>query len=352
MKKAQSTTVQVVANGIKPAHYRLLAYYKHFEKILKSKRRHANALRKQQKTYDILKNKYLNNIPADTDLSSLKNELKVMPGINLENNIIQYWHQGCTPEKAKLNHGEWKAIHHISNASVDKYYHSQRIILDAETLQDYINFPSDIKEKLLKLNKMPMLSDLIRTALLFCYGGTWLDFTILLLNKIPDYCQDKELFFFLRQGDLNIESIKSSDIKKQFSIHDPYYFGFDDSFKVNQLNSFIHAKEGNVILGVMLKVLFLFIRENDPRDYEYFIYMILFELLIEREEFKYIKSLLTSNIPSDVCCHILQVFDYIKFDDSIYMELISKYPIQKLNAGCRLIKGSLLLEVLKRQNLI
>lgn len=54
-----------------------------------------------------------------------------------------------------------------------------------------------------------------------------------------------------------------------------------------------------------------------------------------------------SQYQSDACCHILQAFDYIKYDNSIYKELKDKFPIQKLNAGCRFIKGSLLFETVK-----
>ena len=348
----QAVVARLRSAKIYPPYERFIETYRYVESLCKIKRRCRKALSKQTKTAQLLQEKFLNNLPNTTQLETLRAELTVQPGLNLEDKIVQYWHQGSTFAKAQQNHGPWGIMQCLSNVSIERFYADSRLILDADSIVDYIAFPKDVKDKLTRLKKLPLLSDLIRTAFLFCYGGTWLDFTILLLNKIPSYCLDKEVFYFIRDGELEINSLHYKDIKQRFIAHSPYYFGWDDSFKVNMFSCLIHAKVGNILLGTLLSVLFKFVREEDPREYEYFVYMILFDLLLDTSQFNHLKSEFTQGIPSDACCHILQVFDYKRFNEKLYDEICAKYPVQKLNGGCRLIKGALLYETLRRQQLL
>ncbi len=339
---------------IKPACWRIIESYRYAESLCKIKRRTSKALRKQAKTVHLLQDKFLNNLPDKAQLQALRAELMVQSDLNLEDKIIQYWHQGATFQKAKSNNAPWGLMQTVSQLSIQHQYPDTavRLLLDQDSIQAYLHFPKDIAFKLEAMHRFPLLCDLVRTALLFCYGGTWLDFTILLLNKLPSYCFEKELFFFLRHGKLAFKHWDSAALEQRFIAHSPYYFSWDDNFRVNQFNSVIHAKAGDPLLGTMLMILFAFHRQYDAREYEYFIYMILFDLLLDTPQFSYLKTELTQDIPSDACCHLLQVFDYIKFSDDIYTEICSKYPVQKLNGGCRLIKGSLLYETLRRQRLL
>ena len=339
---------------IYPSYERVIETYRYVESVCKIKRRHRVALSKQAKTAKVLQENFLNNLPNAMQLDSLREELTAQLGLNLENKIIQYWHQGNTFQKAKSNDAPWGVVQCVSQLSIQRYYpeKSSRLLLDKDSLATYLNFPADIVLKLETIRRLPLLCDLVRTALLFCYGGTWLDFTILLLNKLPDYCLEGNPFFYLRHGELNIEGWQRDVWERHFIAHSPYYFSWDSEFKVNQLNSVIHAKAGDQLLGTMLYILLSFHRQYDAREYEYFIYMILFDILLDTPQFSYLKANLTQDIPSDACCHLLQVLDYKKFNENLYHEMCTKYPVQKLNGGCRLIKGALLYETLRRQQLL
>ncbi len=339
---------------IYPSYERFIEAYRYVESLCKIKRRYRKALRKQGKTAQLLQEKFLNNLPNNEQLESLRAELTVQPGLNLEDKIIQYWHQGNTFQKAKSNGAPWGAVQCVSQLSIQRYYPEKysRLLLDKDSLSSYLNFPADIILKIESIHLLPLLCDLVRTALLFCYGGTWLDFTILLLNKLPGYCLEGNPFFFLRHGELSLGGWQRAVWERHFIAHCPYYFSWDAKFKVNQFNSVIHAKAGDPLLGTILYILLSFHRQYNAREYEYFIYMILFDLLLDTPQFSYLKTKFKQDVPSDACCHLLQVFDYKKFNENLYHEMCTKYPVQKLNRGCRLIKGSLLYETLRRQQLL
>ena len=336
---------------IKSNLYTYIKKYKYLENFLKIHRRKNKAKAHQMKTSIVLQDKFLKIMPTDADLLKLKQDLKKIKDLNLENYIIQYWHQGNTQNKALQAEKPWKIYHQISLTTVEKYYKGKHVVLDWDSLLDLINFPIDIKEKLENFRRIAMLSDLVRTALLFCYGGTWLDFTMLLLDKIPQPYLDKDLAFFYRHGALDLDFLSIKNPKRSFIAYSPYYFSWDSSFEVNMLSSFIHAKEGHRFLGILLKVMFDFVRQENPRAHEYLSYQILVDLLMRREEFKYLRYDLTKSLPSDACAHLMQVFDYRKFDNHVYQEICARFPLQKLNWKCDLIKGSLFYESLLKQGL-
>ena len=173
------------------------------------------------------------------------------------------------------------------------------VILDKDTLYNYIDFPHDIMDTLVSMRKYALLLDLIRTALLFAHGGTWMDFTLYLLNKIPDKYKNTDLcfFFFLREGEFNICSIHHKDLKHDFLAHSPYYFGWHKDTKVNMLSSYMHATKGNQFLGTLLYIMFDLVRAENIKSFEYLIYQIASNYLLHRDEFKnYYKQLFTISI--------------------------------------------------------
>jgi len=70
--------------------------------------------------------------------------------------------------------------------SVKKYAGRQVVLLTENNVQNYINMPDYLNEKL-KSGVLPLAiyTDLMRVALLEHYGGTWMDATILLTDEIP-----------------------------------------------------------------------------------------------------------------------------------------------------------------------
>ena len=335
-----------------PEIYRLYCLYKQLEKSFKFSRRHKNALRKQQRDDTRLSEKYYDKTVTAVNLDALYAELTRGKAKVPADLIYQYWHHGNTAEKADQAGRSWHLIHQLSVNSIDRYYADKHLILDADSLFEYLNFPQDIFAKLTGLKRYAMLADLIRTALLFCYGGTWIDFTMVLLNQIPKEYLKPALFLPLRSGSLEIDSMPFSNLQQRFEIFSPYYFSWSADFKVTVLNSFIHARHiKHPLLGTMLQIMFDFARHEEPHAWEYLVYQITMDHLLLQPEYAAIKQEL-SQYPSDACYHILQAFDYLKYDSSMYTELKQKFPLQKLNRGVRFIKHSLLYETLKQEGLV
>ena len=94
--------------------------------------------------------------------------------------IWQYWGTGWENK-------ELPDIVKLCMKSVEKYKGDYTIIrLDDNNLKKYIDLPQFILEKK-KNGKIPFafFSDLLRLSLLKCYGGVWLDATILLTDFLP-----------------------------------------------------------------------------------------------------------------------------------------------------------------------
>ncbi len=108
-----------------------------------------------------------------------------------DNNIIwQYWHQG--EENAPL-------LIRKCLESVERYHPEQkRVVLSYESISDYVEIPAMYYD-LVNQGKMSLtfFSDVLRTYLLTQYnGGTWVDSTIFLTDKIPDDIMNAKFFVF------------------------------------------------------------------------------------------------------------------------------------------------------------
>ena len=110
------------------------------------------------------------------------------PIINKKNNIIwQYWHQGIenAPEVIR------KCLNSIKRVENDKTIN----VLTFDTIKNYIELPQRYYD-LVNSGKMPiaLFSDLLRVYLLEKYGGTWIDATIYLSEKIPQDILNSDFF--------------------------------------------------------------------------------------------------------------------------------------------------------------
>jgi len=76
------------------------------------------------------------------------------------------------------------------------------VFLDSNSVRNYLTLPSDIEELVQKDSiYKATYSDFLRTALLYEYGGIWMDSTCLLTSQIPNAVLSEDLFMF-RIGDL------------------------------------------------------------------------------------------------------------------------------------------------------
>ena len=88
--------------------------------------------------------------------------------------------------------------------SVEKYAKEFEIkILTEDNILDYITIPEPIIDKY-KLGKIQFtqFSDILRSCLLYEHGGIWMDSTVLLTDKLPNYIKDSS-FFVYRTSMLN-----------------------------------------------------------------------------------------------------------------------------------------------------
>ena len=105
-----------------------------------------------------------------------------------DNPIWVYWDKGI--ENAP-------AIIKKCYESLIKYHGDKVILLTENNLKNYIKMPDYIEEKRLN-GSIPIAgyTDLMRFALLENYGGTWIDSTIYLTDKIPEEILNCEFFSF------------------------------------------------------------------------------------------------------------------------------------------------------------
>ena len=77
------------------------------------------------------------------------------------------------------------------------YADTKVIIITDDNVEQYVKFPSYIIEKLEKgTMSTAAFSDLLRFSLLEHYGGTWIDSTVYLTDKLPEYVTKSDLFAY------------------------------------------------------------------------------------------------------------------------------------------------------------
>lgn len=80
------------------------------------------------------------------------------------------------------------------------------IILTQETIPQYVDVPDYIEKKHQEgIIPHAHYTDIVRLLLLIKYGGVWIDSTIMMLGKLPEYITDSSLFCFHSDGWGHIE---------------------------------------------------------------------------------------------------------------------------------------------------
>jgi len=246
---------------------------------------------------------------------------------NNEKIIWQFWGQGWDFEKLP-------DVVKISYKSVEKYKKDYEIIhLDMNNINDYLEIPAYILKKV-ENKKMGFahFTDIIRLALLYNYGGVWIDATILLTDYLPQ--EYFEMDYFMFQRDDNLEN------KKDWEDYDDFYFSWNNEMKVRVLNSIIFAKKNNEIIKTLLDMLLIFWEHNDLVP-NYFFFQVLYTELIEN----YYKKK-QCKIVSDTLTHELIRVWFDKFSQEKLDEITKRNNVHKLtykiDSGKRDTKGTFL----------
>ena len=142
--------------------------------------------------YNKIKKKYLR---ASYDIDSIFPQDSIIPD---EKNIWIYWNSDIknAPDIVK------KCFTQLQKNKPQKY----RIVsLSQDNIKDYVNFPEFILDKLNKgLIAQAHFSDILRTALVYRYGGIWVDSTCLLTQQIPQKVLNSTFFVF-QANQLNLQ---------------------------------------------------------------------------------------------------------------------------------------------------
>ena len=267
----------------------------------------------------VLKEYFTNKIQTE--------QIKPKKTFNNEKIIWQFWGQGWDFEKLP-------DVVKISYKSVEKYKKDYEIIhLDMNNINDYLEIPAYILKKV-EDKKMGFahFTDIIRLALLYNYGGVWIDATILLTDYLPQ--EYFEMDYFMFQRDDNLEN------KKDWEDYDDFYFSWNNEMKVRVLNSIIFAKKNNEIIKTLLDMLLIFWEHNDLVP-NYFFFQVLYTELIEN----YYKKK-QCKIVSDTLTHELIRVWFDKFSQEKLDEITKRNNVHKLtykiDSGKRDTKGTFL----------
>ena len=267
----------------------------------------------------VLKEYFTNKIETE--------QIKPKKTFNNEKIIWQFWGQGWDFEKLP-------DVVKISYKSVEKYKKDYEIIhLDMNNINDYLEIPAYMLRKV-ENKKMGFahFTDIIRLALLYNYGGVWIDATILLTDYLPQ--EYFEMDYFMFQRDDNLEN------KKDWEDYDDFYFSWNNEMKVRVLNSIIFAKKNNEIIKTLLDMLLIFWEHNDLVP-NYFFFQVLYTELIEN----YYKKK-QCKIVSDTLTHELIRVWFDKFSQEKLDEITKRNNVHKLtykiDSGKRDTKGTFL----------
>lgn len=216
-------------------------------------------------------------------------------------NVWVYWNTGfdSAPELVKMCFNQLKK-------SIPKDY--QLRILTADNLSEYIVIPHWLIEKVEKKQmSQAHFSDIIRLALLYCYGGLWIDATCFLTKEIPNSVLKADFFVF-QSNRLNLQEVYSP---------------------IKCSNWFIFAKDkNNYLLGRILQILMVYWKKHSF-IIDYYLFHITLAALVDTdrrckkawEEMPYICNMNP---------HTLQLSLAEKYTDLKWNSIIDSCFIQKL----------------------
>lgn len=200
------------------------------------------------------KKKFTSAISYFEKYAYVLNDIKIQNTSNkYPNKIWQLWLQGKEqmPPIVKKCH-----------ESIKKYYGDRVILLDKNSLKDYIELP-DYIEKKYQQGKISHAnySDMIRLSLLAKYGGCWIDSTTYLTGYIPEDILNADFFTFKSAQSEHLKDINTIEQFKIFSNHINKIIDIESPY-------FISSKSGNILINAVLNLFFEYWKhENKLVDY-------------------------------------------------------------------------------------
>ncbi len=192
--------------------------------------------------------------------------------------IWQYWEQGEDSAPAVVK---------ACLKSVEENSSGRRIIvLDGGNVEDYVDIPPriyDLKKK--GIITPAHFSDILRCSLLLQYGGTWIDSTVMLSSRIPDFITNSDLFVFSNNP-------------------------WNDLDGLDMASYFIHSQPGNEIISDTLEAMYAYWRENSFLK-NYFLFLHAFSMVSRASK---VNAAIRESVP------------FFSFENTQYLEKILSKP--------------------------
>lgn len=188
-------------------------------------------------------------------------------------------------------------------SSVQRHINDRPIVIVTENnYRNYVTFPAAIQNKIDKgIISRTHMSDLLRLELLTRYGGTWIDATVYITGKCPNYMLDSDLFFFqnLKPGGSRHPTIMS--------------------------NWFISANSGNHVLKLTLEMLYKYWKEHNTLI-DYFIFHDFMQIALEAYPDEWNDVIPFSSATPHILIH--KLFD--TYDENVWNAVMEQTPVHKL----------------------
>lgn len=142
--------------------------------------------------------------------------------------------------------------------SIRKNCTQELVVLDENTIWDYIDLPEVIKEKR-RLGQIANahFADICRVELLYRHGGIWLDSTGFATAPVPKWIIDQDFFVYMAGS----------------NVGSPYSY---------IQNCFIRARKGAYLLAAWRQTIHNFWM-NEPREFDYFMHQLMFKALVQTD---------------------------------------------------------------------
>ena len=188
-------------------------------------------------------------VPDISGQTAPDNPMQPVPGDSCEERIFSIWLQGeqSAPDIVKAC---WRSIRANSSREL--------VVLDSGSLGDWIDLPPHVTDKWKRgLIKPAHFTDICRVALLYRYGGYWMDATDFLPAGLPEWIDDRDFFVYMSGERLR-------------------------GWYAYIQNCFIRARRGNYLLALWLNAMLVYWSHEDSAI-DYFVHQLLFMKAVESD---------------------------------------------------------------------
>ena len=181
-------------------------------------------------------------VPDSSGQTAPGNPIQPVSGDSCKERIFSIWLQGeqSAPDIVKAC---WRSIRANSSREL--------VVLDSGSLGDWIELPEHVTDKWRQgLIKPAHFTDICRVALLYRYGGYWMDATDFLPAELPEWIDDRDFFVYMSGERLR-------------------------GWYAYIQNCFIRARRGNYLLALWLNAMLVYWSHEDSAI-DYFVHQLLF----------------------------------------------------------------------------